>query len=186
MTSSAPPRQRLLDTAAELFYREGVNTGVEALCKAAGVSKRTMYQLFGTKDALIAEALSVSGVRHQALLLPAPDEGAGPRDRILSVFRQLDHLSAQPGYQGCPFVSTAVELKDAAHPASRVARDSKDALTAFFRTEAAAAGAADPETLARQLTVVFDGAGVRSVVQSAPLDGLAAATAALLLDAALG
>ncbi|MEU4745364.1 helix-turn-helix domain-containing protein, partial [Actinosynnema sp. NPDC023658] len=47
------PRDRLLDAAGELFYREGVGVGVDALCKAAGVSKRSMYLLFDSKDELI-------------------------------------------------------------------------------------------------------------------------------------
>jgi hypothetical protein len=65
-----------------------------------------------------------------------------------------------------------------------VARRQKDALTAFFRQEAERAGAPDPARLARQLTLVFDGASARSVVQARNLDGLAVATAAALLDAA--
>ena len=51
------PRQRLLEAAATLTYRDGVNIGVEALCKAAGVSKRSMYQLFESKDELLAASL---------------------------------------------------------------------------------------------------------------------------------
>lgn len=76
------------------------------------------------------------------------------------------------------------ELKAPDHPASLVARRCKDALTAFFRQEAERGGAPDPEILARQLTVVFDGSGVRAVMQGRGLDGLALATAATLLDSA--
>ena len=191
MTPSAPrtalrptPRERLLDAAAGLFYRDGVNVGVDALCRAAGVSKRSMYQLFDSKDEVLAASLERSGPGYQALLLPPPDDPRPPRALVLHVFERLDRLSASPEYQGCPFVSTATELKDPEHPASVVARAFKEELTEFFHAQAVRAGAPSPETLARQLTIVFDGAGARTVVQGRPLDGLATATATVLLDAA--
>jgi AcrR family transcriptional regulator len=157
---------------------------VEALCKAAGVSKRSMYLLFDSKDALLAASLEHRAPMYQALTTPPPDDGRGPRARILHVFERLEELSGLAGYQGCPFVATAVELKDPEHPASIVARRHKNELTGFFRTEAERGGANDPETLARQLTVVFDGAGARSVVQAQALDGLAVTMATTLMDAA--
>ncbi len=176
-------RDRLLDSAAELFYREGVNAGVEALCRAAGVSKRSMYQMFGSKDEVVAASLARRGPGHQALLLP-PDDGGSPCERILHVFRRLEDLSVDPSFRGCPFVAAAVELKSPDHPASRVARHSKDALTAFFQHEAELGGAPDPALLARQLTVAFDGSSTWSVIQAQGLDGLAVETARALLDAA--
>jgi AcrR family transcriptional regulator len=186
MEPSAPAntRERLLDAAATLFYREGVAIGVEALCKAAGVSKRSMYQLFDSKDALVAASLEYRSPVYAALTLPPPDDARPARDRIMHVFERLESVAGTPEYHGCPFVATAVELKDPAHPASVVARRAKDRLTAFFRTEAERAGADDPETLARELTIVFDGASARAVVQAGPLDGLAVKMAATLLDAA--
>ncbi|MFF0851010.1 TetR/AcrR family transcriptional regulator [Streptomyces sp. NPDC003280] len=185
-TAPAAPstRDRLLDAAADLFYREGVHAGVEALCRAAGVSKRSMYQLFGTKDDVIAASLERSAAAHRAALLPDADDGRPPRERILHVFRRLEALSAGAGFHGCPFVAAAVELKSPDHPASQAARRHKDALTAYFRREAEAGGASDPASLARRLTVVFDGANSFSVVQGRPLDGLAVSMATTLLDAA--
>ena len=183
--SSAPgPRERLLDAAAGLFYRDGVGVGVDALCKAAGVSKRSMYQLFGSKDEVLAASLERSGPGYQELLLPAADDPRPPRALLLHVFERLDELSATTTYVGCPFVSTATELKDPEHPASQVARHFKRELTVFFQAQAARSGAASPETLARQLTIAFDGASARAVVEAGPLDGLATATAIVLLDAA--
>lgn len=182
--SASGSRERLLSAAAELFYRDGVGVGVDALCKAAGVSKRSMYQLFGSKDDVLAASLERSGPGYQDLLLPPPDDPRPPRALLLHVFERLDQLSANSGYQGCPFVSTATELKDPDHPASLVARRFKQDLTAFFQAQAVRADAPSPETLARQLTVVFDGASARAVVQAQPLDGLATATATVLLDAA--
>ncbi|WP_055588892.1 TetR/AcrR family transcriptional regulator [Peterkaempfera griseoplana] len=183
-TEKTSSRERLLDAAADLFYRDGVSIGVEALCRAAGVSKRSMYQLFASKDEVVAASLDRRAPVYEAMLLPDRDDTRSPRERILHVFGQLEASAAAPEFRGCPYVATAVEVKDPAHPASLAARRHKDALTAFFRLEAAEGGARDPETLARQLTIVFDGAGARAVVQAQPLDGLAVATATALLDGA--
>jgi AcrR family transcriptional regulator len=177
-------RDRLLDAAADLFYREGVHTGVEALCRAAGVSKRSMYQLFGNKDEVLAESLERMAAAYRAALLPAADDDRPPRERILHVFRRLEEESGREGFRGCPFVAAAVELKAPDHPASRVARRHKEALTAYFHGLAEKAGALDPVALARQLTVAFDGANAWAVVRAESLDGLALATAQALLDAA--
>lgn len=177
-------RERLLDAAAELFYREGVGIGVEALCREAGVSKRSMYQLFDSKDAVLAASLQRRAPAYQTLLIPPKDDPRPPRARILHVFERLEEGSTAPGFRGCPFLAVEVELKNPEHPASRVARQVKQALTDFFRTEAERGGATDPGLLARQLTLVFDGAGARAGVGAETLDGLAVATAAALLDVA--
>ncbi|MEV6211170.1 helix-turn-helix domain-containing protein [Kitasatospora sp. NPDC051914] len=182
--AKASPRDRLLDAAIELFYREGVGTGVEALCRAAGVSKRSMYQLFESKDELLAAGLERRAPGYAALLLPAADDPRPPRARALHVFERLEELSAEPGYRGCPYLAVQVEVKDREHPASAVAGRAKQALTDFFRAEAERGGATDPALLARQLTLVFDGASARAGAGAETLAGLAAPTAAALLDAA--
>ncbi|MGK5679089.1 TetR/AcrR family transcriptional regulator [Actinoplanes sp. URMC 104] len=177
-------RERLLDAAADLFYREGVGVGVEALTKAAGVSKRSMYQLFSSKDEVVAASLERIGPGFNASLLP-PDEAQGtPRERILHVFRVLDEVSEQPDFHGCPFLAASVEIKAAEHPAREVARRYKDKLASFFRREAEAGGAAEPERLARQLTMTFDGASSWAVMHGGGLDGHGVRMAEVLLDAA--
>lgn len=175
-------RERLLDAAAALFYREGVGIGVEALCRAAGVSKRSMYQLFDGKDEMIAASLDRSARTLRAQMLPAAADARPPRERILEVFAWLEAASAGPDFRGCPFVGTAVEVKDPAHPAAAVARRHKQALTDFFAAEARHAGAPDPALLAAQLTMIYDGASARAVVRAEPIGDLAVTTAALLLE----
>jgi AcrR family transcriptional regulator len=174
-------RERLLNAAADLFYREGVAVGVERICQAAGVSKRSMYQLFDSKDAMIAESLRRAGARTTTAYLTIDDDLA-PRDRILTVFRRLEEAAARAGYHGCPFVSTAVELKDHEHEAVVVAADFKGRLTAFFADNARLAGVSDAAEMAEELTVVFDGCAVRAVMRAAPIDGLATRTASAVLD----
>ncbi|MGI5239141.1 TetR/AcrR family transcriptional regulator [Dactylosporangium sp. CA-139066] len=181
MTSTAPPRERLLRAAAQLFYAEGVSVGVERLCQTAGVSKRSMYALFTTKDEVIAEALRVHGPASVASYFPDPAADMPPRERILHVFARLEERTAAQAFHGCPFVNTAIELHDPAHPASGVALAFKRELESYFHQHAVSLGAPDPQFLAAQLTMLFDGAAVRAVMRAAPLDGLALRAATGLL-----
>ncbi|MFF1545554.1 TetR/AcrR family transcriptional regulator [Streptomyces sp. NPDC058291] len=186
MTTQEKPtsRDRLLEAAATLAYREGVGIGVEALCKAAGVSKRSMYQLFESKDDLLAASLERQAESYAASLLPATGDGRSPRERILYVFEQVESQSGRPEFRGCPYLAVQIELKDRDHPASRVAHRIKSSLTAFFRTEAEQGGASDPDLLARQLSLVFDGASARAGIGADRLTGLVEPTVGSLLDAA--
>ncbi|MEH0575986.1 MULTISPECIES: TetR/AcrR family transcriptional regulator [Streptomyces] len=186
MTTEAKPssRERLLEAAATLTYRDGVGIGVEALCKAAGVSKRSMYQLFESKDELLAASLKHITSAYVATLLPAAADGRSHRERIMHVFEQVESQAGAPEFHGCPYLAAQIELKDQDHPASRVAHRVKANLTAFFRTEAEQGGASDPDLLARQLSLVFDGASARAGIGADNLTGLVAPTVTTLLDAA--
>ncbi|SDP06047.1 transcriptional regulator, TetR family [Streptomyces sp. cf386] len=182
--STSPTRDRLLDAAAELFYSEGVSIGVEALCRTAGVSKRSMYQLFASKDEVLAASLERRLPVYEARLASGAQDAGTPRERILHVFEQLEKASTEPAYQGCPYLAALVELKDPGHPASVVAHVAKERLQGVFRTQAEEGGARDPELLARQLMLVFDGASARAGARIETLDGLAVPTVTTLLDAA--
>ncbi|MFI1356442.1 TetR/AcrR family transcriptional regulator [Streptomyces sp. NPDC020898] len=186
MTTEVKPstRERLLEAAATLTYRDGVGIGVEALCKAAGVSKRSLYQLFESKDELLAVSLTERASGFVATLLPAADDGRSPRERILHVFEQVESQADTPDFRGCRYLAVQVELKDQTHPACRVAHGIKANLTAFFRAEAEQGGASDPDLLSRQLILVFDGANARAGIGADKLTGLVEPTVTILLDAA--
>ncbi|MFC8193913.1 TetR/AcrR family transcriptional regulator [Streptomyces sp. NPDC060006] len=186
MTTEVKPstRDRLLEAAATLIYRDGVGIGVEALCKAAGVSKRSLYQLFESKGELLAASLAERASAFTAGLLPAADDGRSPRERILHVFDQLEEQAGAPDYQGCRYLAAQIELKDQSHPASQVAHRVKENLTAFFRAEAEQGSASHPGLLARQLSLVFDGASARAGIGADRLTGLIRPTVTSLLDAA--
>lgn len=182
--AKATPRERLLETAATLTYQDGVGVGVEALCKAAGVSKRSMYQLFDSKDELLAASLESRAMAFAARLLPAAGDDRRPRERIVHVFEQVELQAGAPEFRGCRYLTVQIELKDESHPASRVARRVKGNLTTFFRTEAEQGGASDPDLLARQLNLIFDGASARAGIGVDNLAGLIVPTVGTLLDSA--
>lgn len=177
------PRDRLLEAAAALSYREGVGIGIQALCRAAGVSKRTLYELFDSKDELLAASLERGAAAYKAWLLPPADDGRSPRERILHVFERLETQSGAADFQGCRYLTVQIELKNPTHPASRVARGVKQDLSEFFGAELERGGASNPELLARQLMLVFDGASARAGVGVDNLTELVSPTVGALLEA---
>jgi AcrR family transcriptional regulator len=178
------PRQRLLDAAGDLFYRQGITAvGVDLVSKAAGVSKRTLYQQFGSKDQLVAESLDAQGAAILHAYMPAEGGGAAPRQQILAVFDALRGWTASDTYRGCPFVNTATELADPGHPARRVARDYKLRLRDYFAGQAEQGHADDPQRLADQLVIIFDGAIVQAVMGTGRRADAALTAASALLDA---
>ncbi|MFD7476094.1 TetR/AcrR family transcriptional regulator [Streptomyces sp. NPDC059837] len=182
-TDKASTRDRLLDAAADLVYREGVSVGIEALCRSAGVSKRSMYQLFESKDEVIAASLERRIPLYEKQLAPDPEDAGTPRERILGIFERVEAASVRPEYRGCLFLAALVELKDPGHPASVVAGGAKDRMKEVFRAQAELGGARDPEFLARQLMLVFDGASARAGAGIETLEGLTTTTVTALLDA---
>lgn len=178
------PRERLLVATAELTYREGVNVGVEALCRAAGVSKRSLYQYFDTKDELLAASLERRASAYAAHLLPPSAAGLSARERLLHPFTRLESAAVAPDYLGCPYLSAQVELKDSDHPASRVAQRVKAQLTEYLRAAAEDGGVADPDVLARQLMILLDGASARAGAKADDLQEILLPAAAALIAAA--
>src|SRR5436305_13092506 len=104
-------RQRILNTAIDLFYREGINaTGVERLAREASVSKRTLYQHFPSKTAVVEEYLRTIQQAVGDPIEPGPDaENRTPRARILSLFSTP---SPEGQMRGCPFHNAAVEAAE--------------------------------------------------------------------------
>ncbi len=158
------PRERVLAAAARLFIAEGVGAvGVDRLAQEAAVSKRSIYQHFESKDAIVADMLSEYGPRVVAGYF-AEDDDLTPRERVMHVFDALHRAAQSADFFGCPFVNVATELRDRAHPAALVAQHFKGELTAYFERQAVAAGAASPHVLAVQLTLLFDGASANAAL----------------------
>jgi AcrR family transcriptional regulator len=184
MAALPTARRKLLDTAADLFYREGIGaTGVDRISADAGVSKRSLYQHFDGKDALVAAALADRGPAILERYLPIDDTEAPSRQKILDVFDALSRWSKAPDFRGCPFVNVATELANPRHPARAVARDYKLRLKRYFARQARVGGAKDPNVLAEQLLMLFDGAICQAVVKSAPVPDSTRAAVEILMDA---
>ncbi len=152
-------RQRILDTAADLFYREGINaTGVERLAAEASVSKRTLYQHFPSKTAVVEEYLRAVRERVGEPVHPDPDS-ADARTVLLGLF-----TTPPPGgrMRGCPFHNAAVEAADDMPEIHEIVGDHKRAYINGLIRLAKAAGAANPKMLGNQLAVLYEGAAALS------------------------
>ena len=171
-------RERILGAAQQLFRDQGINrTGMDQLCAVAGVSKRTAYQHFGTKDELVAEYLR----RFDPDVMPGVFDRSDltPRERLLAAFGMPASTPL------CPYIATAVELHDPQHPAAQYAREYKTAIAARLTETAREAGAANPEELGEQLALLVDGASARTQVLNSESFSTAAAVAAVLIDNAI-
>jgi AcrR family transcriptional regulator len=187
-TARRPPaRERLLAAASELFYDEGVHTvGVDRIVERAGVAKATLYTVFGSKDELVRAYLQA---RHDQTRERMTRELAArfrtPRERLLGVFEVQGLSFTEPGFRGCAFVSANAESP----PGSGIEDITEDYRTwvrSLFLGLAKEAGAADPDHLARQLVLLYDGAGISAWMDHDASTAQAARTiAAALVDAAI-
>jgi AcrR family transcriptional regulator len=179
-------RQRILDAAAELFYREGINaTGVERLATESSVSKRTLYQHFPSKTAVVEEYLR--SIEHRVADATQPSEGAAdktPRELLLTVF---EAPTARGGpLRGCPFHNAAVEAAGAMPGVQEIVRASKRSFIDGLAELAKQAGATDPQLLGNELGVLYEGAAAlaTSLDDSSPWTQ-ARAAAETLIDQAV-
>jgi AcrR family transcriptional regulator len=180
-------RERLLSAASELFYEEGVHTvGVDRIVERAGVAKATLYTLFGSKDGLVRAYLTE---RHDATRERMDRELAArfdtPRERLLGVFEVQGLSFTEPGFRGCAFVGANAE-SSAGTSVEELTEDYRNWVRALFVDLAKEAGATDPEGLARQLVLLYDGAGISAWMDHDPAIAMTARTvAAALIDAAI-
>jgi AcrR family transcriptional regulator len=172
--SPAGPRARLLEAADRLFYEEGIHTvGIDRLLEAAGVAKASLYSAFGSKDALIAEYLAARLVRRRERVEQAMAPHRSPRARILAVFDVLSQRVAEKDFRGCAFFRAAAEGEPDARVAA-VLDESRRWLRELFLSLCRDAGVKNPQRLATQLGMLYDGA-----IVAAQMDGdLAAPQAA--------
>jgi AcrR family transcriptional regulator len=148
-------RQRILDAAAQLFYREGINaTGVERLAAESSVSKRTLYQHFPSKTAVVEAYLR--SIEDRVASPAANADGLTPRERLLAVF---EAPTARGGpLRGCPFHNAAVEAAGSMPGVQEIVRASKRSFVDGLTELANQAGAADPQLLGNELGVLYEGA----------------------------
>jgi AcrR family transcriptional regulator len=177
-------RQRILDTAAELFYREGINaTGVERLAAESSVSKRTLYQHFPSKTAVVEEYLRGMDQRIADTVIHS-DGNLTPRQRLLGAFD--GHTAPGETFRGCPFHNAAVESAGTMPGVQDIVRRSKLGFADCLTELAGQAGAADPRQLGNQLAVLYEGAGALATSLDDPEPWARARKAAeVLIDHAL-
>jgi AcrR family transcriptional regulator len=187
---TSPVREKILDVASELFYRNGIRAvGVDTIVAESGAAKTTLYRWFPTKDDLVAAFLERENRDFFAYWDEIAATHAGrPREELSAHLRWLASYIAGPRYRGCPFLNMATEFPAADVPGLAIAHANKSELRARFLALAKKTKAKSPEALADQLVLMIDGAFANSQVLGkkgpvrALVDGgealIAAATAA--------
>ena len=157
-TSEIGVRDRLLDAADRLFYREGVRAvGIDRVLAEADAAKASLYQHFGCKDQLVASYLERRTTDARANI-EAYLAGTPPSQRALRFFDWVVEWAESKDFRGCPLQHTVSELTDAAHPARVIAHGQREWFTARLLEWTTAAGVKDAKATARALVVLFDGA----------------------------
>lgn len=154
-----PGARRILDTASALFYEQGITTvGVDRIAAESGVTKRTLYDRFGSKDALVATYLLQRDRNWRATVNQAlATADSSGYERLLAPFTALKTWTDQ-NHRGCAFINALAELPDSGHPGHRIAADEKHWLYDLFHQLSVKAGAGDPAELARRLLLLHEGA----------------------------
>ena len=157
-----PPRERILEAAAELFYRHGIRAvGVDAIAEAADTNKMTLYRHFPSKDELIAECLREHAREVDTYWDELTASYAGdPQGEISAWLDAVATCVTDVGERGCVIANAAVELPEKDHPARAVIeahkRSARDRLMTLFR----AAGLIEPEVLADEVFLLIEGARI--------------------------
>lgn len=178
-------RRRILDTAVRLFYAAGIRgVGIDRLIAESGVAKATLYKHFPRKDDLVIAYLDAADRAWRDQLQAAAEAAGGdPRDRLVGMFDALGAACRRDGYHGCAFINTAAEATPGSVVHARTV-EHKAAIRDWVRRLATDAGARDPDTLARGLTLLLDGGLAAGVLDADPKVAAVARRAAGALVAA--
>lgn len=161
----------MLEVASRLFYDNGIHAvGVESIAGEAGVTKKTLYDGFGSKDALIEDYLRTRDRRWREFVTDIVERNprVDPVRRPLLVFDALEEWMSDVGPRGCAFVNAQAELPDSTHPGREVIREQKEWMLGYLRGLARDAGARNPRKLATSLLVLLEGATVTASLGVAP------------------
>jgi AcrR family transcriptional regulator len=159
---AAPPRARILKSARELFYRDGIHgVSVDAIAEAAGTNKTTLYRHFASKDELVAECLRELASELDRAWADIECLHAGePKQQLLAWLRFIAEFKVGPDQRGCAFANAAIQLPDPDHPARRVIEESKSRHRQMTGELCRKATLRDPELLADELFLLGEGARV--------------------------
>lgn len=173
-------RDNILEAADELFYAEGfVAASMDRIADRAGVTKKTLYYHFRSKDDLMAAYLETRHGEVMARYQRWAGTSGTASERIHRMFHRLAASSTEPTWRGCGFVRAVCELANLpGHPACLAARKHKRTFEAWFAGLLKAEGRSDCEALARVLMVLLDGAIVQVLIHKDPDYARAAASAA--------
>lgn len=166
-------RERILQTARDLFYREGARAvGVDTVVSRSAVAKTSLYRWFPSKDALIVAVLEAESRDRWAQWDRVDAQcDAQPLARLKAHLEQIAALTAEHAFRGCPFMNITAEFPDPQHPVRRITRGEEQQLRDRLRAIVGQIeGLGDPDMLTEQLMVLVFGALSLSQSSGEPID----------------
>lgn len=167
-----PGARRVLDAASNLFYERGIHAvGVDTIAEAAGVTKKTLYDRFGSKETLVVAYLQHRDARwrdHVAgSLARSPEPGI---DRVLTIFDAAESWSDDNSPKGCSAINARAEIGDGhdGHPVFPEVSRQKVWLLELFAELCGEAGVPHPREMAEALTLLYEGAIVTVGMETFP------------------
>lgn len=163
-------RESILRAANRLFEMQGFNgTGVDQIASESGVTKRTLYKHFGSKNGLIHEVLLDHHThmmeRVRETILSLPDDAAV---RLLACFELYREWFGRSNFSGCIFIKTMNEFAGCSSKLGQVAQDAKRSMRTFLAEIAREGGAEQPDDLALKLQLLLEGSIVMAQSGSGP------------------
>ena len=152
-------RERILRTADDLFYAEGIHAvGVDRVTAESGVAKATLYQQFRSKDELVAACLQRRAEHwRRSVAEPVLALSGSASRRVGAVFVRLGEAFAAPGYRGCPFINAAAEYPGPDGPVAAAIAAHRAQVRGLFAELLAGLPAARRAALTDQLVLLYDG-----------------------------
>jgi AcrR family transcriptional regulator len=166
-------RQRILDTAYELFSHRGIRAvGVQEVISRADVAKATLYRHFPSKDDLVLAFLEQREAlwTRQLVEAGARQRGTTAEERLLAIFDVFHDWFQQDDFEGCSFINVLLETADREHPVGKASAQYLENIRTIVRTLAEEADLRDPEAFALSWHLLMKGA----IVQAAEGDRQAA------------
>lgn len=157
---ASPTRKRIVDAATKLFYAEGIGrVSVDAIAEKAGLTKRTLYYHFKSKDDLIAAYLDGRDQPNLQQMAGWFDAAEGGVDRkVEAIFSNLARVARHPKWKGCGFLRTAAELASMpGHPAVKVGSRHKSNFETWLAGALSDPGIEEPQAVAREIVLLIDG-----------------------------
>ena len=158
--TQSPARERILESAYELFSRRGIRAvGIDEVIERAAVAKATLYRHFASKDELVLAFLQRREQvwTRERIEAQARARGATPEERLLAIFDVFDEWFREEGFDGCSFINVLLETADNAHPVGRASVEHLENIRAILRSLAEEAGLRDVDGFARKWHILMKG-----------------------------
>jgi len=158
--TATKPREKILDTASELFYKKGIHrVGIDEIISQSGVAKMTLYKHFSSKNRLIEEVMRRRNEQWNHWFFETVEKcGGSPKERLIAIYDVLEDWFTAPDFGGCPFSMTASQLMDTQHSAYKFCLAPKQAIYSYILKLVNEAKIDNAEELSQQLLVLIGGA----------------------------